>query len=325
MHAPPAATEQSNIRACLAPPSPFSRLVFPKTLTPPTHPVTPAHRKGKTPPKVPEPPALHALCVLDTLCISSTTARVTNCGMDLIPTAEGQRMAAWSPKMESLCALTGNAPKGADLLATPSVTCVQAAEAPIMALKAALERRKHKALTLYNPDTWESFLVSSGLIAKYPHIPDLLHTGFSANVPQINTTYAPPNHPSVESYKDVFKAAISKELTLGRYLGPYSQSEVESVVGKFQTSPMSIIPKPGKPGKFHLIQNLSSPHSPVGQITSINSHISSDLYLCTYGTFTTISLLILQLPPGSQAALRDVSEAYCTIPLKPSEWPGLVV
>ena len=228
---------------------------------------------------------------------------MTNCGMDPIPTAEGQQMATSSPKTESHCALAGNIPKGADLLATPSVTCVQAVEALIMVLRAALKWRNHKALTPYNPDTWESFLVSSGLIAKYPHIPDSLRTGFSTNVPQINTTYAPPNHPSVESYKDVFEAAISKELTLGRYLGPYSQSEVESVVGKFQTSPMSIIPKPGKPGKFHLIQNLSSPHSPVGQITSINSCISLDLYPFTYGTFTTISLLISQLPPGSQAAL----------------------
>ena len=293
---------------------------------PPTCPVALVHKKGKTPREVPEPPALRAPCASDALRTSLTNAKMTNYGTGLIPIAEGQRMVAWSPKMaEQPCGLTGNDRKAADLPATPFDTYVQAAEVPITALKAALEQRRHKALTPYNPDVWKSLLVAAGLIDKYPHIPDSLHSGFSANVPQINTTYAPPNHPSVENHKDVFEAAISKELTLGRYLGPYSQVEVELAIGKFQTSPMSIIPKPGKPGKFRLIQNLSSPHSPVGQISSINSRISSDLYPCSYGTFSIISLLISQLPPGSQAALRDVSEAYRTVPLNPSEWPGLVV
>jgi hypothetical protein len=36
-------------------------------------------------------------------------------------------------------------------------------------------------------------------------------------------------------------------------------------------------------------------------------------------------LLIWRLPPGTQAACRDVAEAYRTIPLTPSQWPGTVV
>ena len=31
------------------------------------------------------------------------------------------------------------------------------------------------------------------------------------------------------------------------------------------------------------------------------------------------------LPPGSQASVRDVAEAYRTIPAKPAQWPGLVI
>src|SRR5260370_1301733 len=30
-------------------------------------------------------------------------------------------------------------------------------------------------------------------------------------------------------------------------------------------------------------------------------------------------------PPGSEAAMRDVAEAYRTIPLHPSQWPAMVV
>jgi len=104
----------------------------------------------------------------------------------------------------------------------------------------------------------------------------------------------------------------------------YSQSKIESVFGRFQTSPLSIIPKPGRPGKFHIIQNLSFPHSSE-PVSSINSCISSDLFPCSYGTFTIVSHLISHLPPGSQAAIRDISEAYCTVPLHPAEWPSLVI
>ena len=38
-----------------------------------------------------------------------------------------------------------------------------------------------------------------------------------------------------------------------------------------------------------------------------------------------VSLLISRLPPDSQVATRDVAEAYRTIPLHPSQWPGAVV
>ena len=41
-------------------------------------------------------------------------------------------------------------------------------------------------------------------------------------------------------------------------------------------------------------------------------------------TFSIISLLIHQLPPGSQVAMRDVLEAYRTVPLHHYQWPGAV-
>jgi hypothetical protein len=44
-----------------------------------------------------------------------------------------------------------------------------------------------------------------------------------------------------------------------------------------------------------------------------------------WGTFTTFSLLVYRLPPGTQGACRDIAEAYQTIPLAPSQWPGTVV
>ena len=122
-----------------------------------------------------------------------------------------------------------------------------------------------------------------------------------------------------------FDELVQIELQKGRYIGPVSREEVESLLGAFQTSPFNIIEKPGWPGKYRLIQNLSSPHFPMGSTTSINSSINSDQYPCTWGTFATICLLISRLPPGSQAAVHDVKEAYRTIPIWPDRWPGLIV
>ena len=49
------------------------------------------------------------------------------------------------------------------------------------------------------------------------------------------------------------------------------------------------------------------------------------LFPCEWGTFQTACVLIQNLPWGSQGTTRDIVEAYCTIPLHPSQWPALVV
>ncbi|TFY67377.1 hypothetical protein EVJ58_g1655 [Rhodofomes roseus] len=140
-------------------------------------------------------------------------------------------------------------------------------------------------------------------------------------------TQAPSNRPSAEEHHHTFEQLIEHESAAGRFVGPFSQSELERLVGPFQSSPISIIAKPAKPGHFRIIQNFSFPHTPstLHPNSSINSFIDSDNFPCTWGTFATISLLIWRLPPGSQAAVRDVAEAYRTIPLHPSQWPAGVV
>jgi hypothetical protein len=78
-----------------------------------------------------------------------------------------------------------------------------------------------------------------------------------------------------------------------------------------------------KPGKYHVVHDFSHPHSPLPEAVSINSHIDSNDFPCTWGTFSTVALLITRLPPGSQASIRDTAEAYRTIPAAPSQWPAL--
>jgi hypothetical protein len=74
-----------------------------------------------------------------------------------------------------------------------------------------------------------------------------------------------------------------------------------------------------------MVQDFSFPYSPSSPILSINAHMDSSLYPCTWGTFATMALCMARLPPGSQAAARDEAEAYRTMPLHPSQWNGTVV
>jgi len=145
--------------------------------------------------------------------------------------------------------------------------------------------------------------------------------GFIVGYSPLSHVQTPPNSTSVSIYKTEFRNIVNRELAKERYIGPFLFKTIEATLGPFQSSPLSLIPKSGKLGKFRLVQNLSfpiqtSPHFPN---PSINNAIITNLLPCTWGKFSTISLLIARLPPGSQAATRDVAEVYCTIPLHESQ------
>lgn len=143
-------------------------------------------------------------------------------------------------------------------------------------------------------------------------------------MPPLHQTFTLPNHSSIPLYKDAFKNIVHKKFTKSQYIGPLSLSNVQAMVGHFQSSPISIIPKPGRPGKYHMIQDLLHLCRSI-PIPSINALMSPDNFTAPYSTVPIVSLLIASLPPGAQGAVRDVAEAYCTVPIHPSQWHGLVI
>ncbi|KAF5384798.1 hypothetical protein D9615_000946 [Tricholomella constricta] len=207
-----------------------------------------------------------------------------------------------------------SAPIGSDLRAAAAPAPVTSTSAPdvgerLMELKRALEHRSCNALCPYDADAWERLLHVHNLFEKYPHLPQGFRTGFNAGIPPISVTNTPDNGPSINIYPHAYLDIIEKEFRSGRYVGPVSRDEVEAIIGPFQSSPLSLVPKPGKPDKFR----------------AVNYHIDSDLFPCTWGTFPTVCTTIWHLPSDSQASIRDVAEAYRSIPIEPSQWPGLVV
>lgn len=198
-------------------------------------------------------------------------------------------------------------------------------EGQTMAPAIVLSQRRSRPFTPLNGHAWRRYLEEVDLVSKYPHIYSGVISGFRIGIPLIYTTIAPLNDTSLSTQSHIFKGIIAHEFQRGRYIGPLSRSEVKELIGAFQTSPLSLIPKPHKSNAFRLFQNFSFPRTPSSLHFSINYYINSDDYPCTWSTFNTFSLLIHHLPPGSQGAVRDIAEAYCIVPLHPSQWPGTVV
>ena len=209
----------------------------------------------------------------------------------------------------------------------PISTFARDAEITRTALLTALERRKLVPLTPYKADAWMENLRHFGLLHRFTKVTDGLRFGFILNFPLIAHVQSPPNNSSIVIHSDNFKQTIDKEITKGRYIGPFPLYLIGSTLGPYQSSPLSIIPKPGRPDKFRLIQNFSFPLSPSPDFPnpSINSQIQASDFPTTWGKFSVIYLLISRLPPGSEAATRDIAEAYRTIPLHPSQWAAAVV
>jgi hypothetical protein len=208
----------------------------------------------------------------------------------------------------------------------PSTFALDAVK-PLTELTSALVRRKLRAVTPYHPEAWDSSLREAGIYDKYPYIVPGLRQGFIINLPSISTTQAPPNRHSVVEFATEFSRIVEHEIAKQRYIGPISHQDLEALIGPFQSSPFSIIPKPGKADKYRNVQNYSFPLSPSPSFPnpSINSLVNSNSFPTTWGTFMLVSLLIHRLPPNSQLATRDVAEAYRTIPLHYSQWPATVV
>lgn len=229
--------------------------------------------------------------------------------------------------MESKSAQVGNVMKGVPPPDTTPATSVQDVGQPHMAPKNVLERRKLSPLTPYKAEAWERELRNAGALKRFAKILEGLRLGFRIDFPSISNVQAPPNKDSISEFSNEFESIIKKELDKGRYVGPFSAKALEDLIGPFQSSPLSIIPKPGKPGKFRIIQNFSFPHASNVPFPnpSVNSCIDVNNFPTTWGKFSVVYQLIANLPPGSEAATRDIAEAYRTVPLHPSQWPAGVV
>ena len=167
---------------------------------------------------------------------------------------------------------------GRDRMAAPAAviqrnTDARDVETLHMELRDALTASKIRVQTPLQAEAWEAALITFQLTARYPTLVNSIVHGFDVGIPRITHTFSPPNRLNDELSLNAFTDVMNNERRLGRWLGPYPRLVINSVIGHFRTSPVSIIPKPGKPGKFRLVQNFSHPHKPIYNAT-ISANIS---------------------------------------------------
>jgi hypothetical protein len=121
---------------------------------------------------------------------------------------------------------------------------------PATELRHVLELRKLQALTPYKLDGWDRLLRQADLFPEYAHISDNLRFGFFIKLPPISFTQTPPNCPTIVEFHCQFTEIVWDKFGKGCYIGPFSRVNLESLIGPFQSSPFSIIPKLAKPNKF---------------------------------------------------------------------------
>ena len=165
------------------------------------------------------------------------------------PYARGQTQAGSSTSGELSYAWTGSGPTGAQTQLENISTNALDVGQPNMGQTSAVSQNP-RIMTPLVASEWSLALRNANLLQRYPHIPTFISLGTDAGIPTINSTFAPPNRPSVDVHKEVFLEIVNNEFAKGWYWGPFSKEEVESIIGPFQTSPLSLIPKPGKPSKF---------------------------------------------------------------------------
>ena len=112
------------------------------------------------------------------------------------------------------------------------------------------------------------------------------------------------NHKVVSEY-------LETELNLNRLV---KLSDREAALAGIHCSPIGIIPKKNKPGKWRLIVDLSSPEG-----ASVNDGVNKDMCSLSYTSVDVITNKVLELGQGTLLAKMDIKQAYRMIPVHPED------
>jgi hypothetical protein len=179
--------------------------------------------------------------------------------------------------------------------------------------------------TPFVPDEWDRMLNNISPFNRFPDVPIGMRFGFDMGVhTPPSYTFTPPNHNSALLYPDHISLHIQNELSLSRYSGPFSRSELESIIGYFRTSPLGTVLKTTGSIERRIVQDLSFPRNDPNLI-SINDQINIDEFRCDWGTFTEVKNVVVDAPDYAEAATLDVDSAFRCCPITPSQQRNFIV
>ncbi|CAD6934755.1 unnamed protein product [Tilletia caries] len=147
------------------------------------------------------------------------------------------------------------------------------------------------ASTIFNDE-----LRRFGLLSRFPSLVSGLSSGFNIGIPSLHHSRLQANHSSALAQPAVIQDAIARELGAGRYRGPFSASELQALIGPFQSSPLGLVPKGDS--DWRIIQDFSRPRA--GE--SINSHLCSDNWPTAWGAARDVVRTRVNLDRGTLAS-----------------------
>lgn len=161
--------------------------------------------------------------------------------------------------------------------------------------------------TPVKPEILSNFLHNYDL---HDYLVDGFTNGFKINCHGFGASFQVKNHKSALQNSNIVSALIDKEITLGRYAGPFTSPPLQNMT----FSPLGLVPKK-EPGKFRLIHDLSYPKG-----NAVNDFISTKNSTVSYETLDDVIKLVKICGPGALIAKCDIEEAFRQIPVHPSDY-----
>jgi hypothetical protein len=114
---------------------------------------------------------------------------------------------------------------------------------------------------------------------------------------------------------------ISSEFAAGRFIGTFTQPELEALIGLFIAHPLGLAPK--SDGTWRLVEDLSFPRdSPIQSFNALTD--ISDIPV-DWGGFKEMAELVVTALLGAQGATFDWKNAFRTCPISCRDlWTGII-
>ena len=146
--------------------------------------------------------------------------------------------------------------------------------------------------------------------------------GFRNN--QVELKPCGKNLVSVKEHPEVVCGYLQEEVSSGRVIDVGDSKTAESL--GVHCSPFRVIPKTGRPGRWRLIVDLSSPEQ-----SSVNDGISKELSSLSYLSVDDVIAEVVRRGRGTLMAKMDIKKAYRNVPVHPvdrlllgMQWRGRV-
>ena len=121
-------------------------------------------------------------------------------------------------------------------------------------------------------------------------------------------------HPATTNLHSQQPQIIHEYLLREVHLERMLQFQLGDQPKRIQISPIGVIPKKNKPGKWRLITDLSAPEK-----WSVNDAISTEHSSLKYPSIDHLSSLVLEAGRSSYLVKADIQEAYRNVPVHPDD------